>query len=179
MPLTTLMALIRIRSLLSTAAGLAGGPRGRDDMKPEGIVDMKFILGLLAGLVLGAMGAVLYSVRSGRDLRDSFEQVRADLQARDIEALGSRLESQIHELQAQLDERIGQARERATATADDAAGAVDSAVDQVADAAKRGSSRASEAAMRGTERLGDATTSLIDEAVAASSAPVGATDAGR
>jgi hypothetical protein len=80
---------------------------------------MKFILGLLTGLVLGAAGAVAYSVRSGRDLREAFEQVRSELEDRDLDALGARLEARFSEMQARLEERIGQARERATTATGD------------------------------------------------------------
>jgi gas vesicle protein len=79
---------------------------------------MKFIVGLLTGLVLGAAAAVAYSVQSGRDLREAFEQVRSELEDRDLDALGARLEARFSEMQARLEERIGQARERATATGD-------------------------------------------------------------
>ena len=74
---------------------------------------MGFVMGLLTGLVFGAVGAVLYSVQTGRDLRDEFEQVRSDVQRRDFDALGGRLEERFKELQGSLEERIGQARDSA------------------------------------------------------------------
>ena len=37
---------------------------------------MKFILGLFIGAVLGAIGAVMYSVSTGRDLREEYAGVR-------------------------------------------------------------------------------------------------------
>ena len=40
---------------------------------------MKFILGLLTGLVLGAVGAVAYSVPTGRDLREEYAGIRGDI----------------------------------------------------------------------------------------------------
>ena len=97
---------------------------------------MKFILGLLTGLVLGAVGAVLYSVQSGRDLRDTYEQVRTELDSRDIEAIGSRLEARFAQMQAQIEEKIGQAREKASATVDEASEAAAEAADEAAEAAK-------------------------------------------
>lgn len=78
---------------------------------------MKFILGLLTGLALGAVGAVLYSAQSGRDLREAFDEVRSDLDQRDFEALGTRLEARVSELQVRLEERIAQVRDRAGTTA--------------------------------------------------------------
>jgi len=71
---------------------------------------MKFIVGLATGIVIGAAGAVAYSVKSGQDLRETFEGVRSDIQKGDFDALGSRLEKGFNDMQAQLDERIGQIR---------------------------------------------------------------------
>lgn len=117
---------------------------------------MKFILGLLTGLVLGAVGAVVYSVQSGRDLREAFEQVRTELDNRDIDALGTRLEARFTQLQAQLDEKIGQGREKAATAVDEAAEATHAVVDQAAGAAKRGADRAADASEDGTARIADA-----------------------
>ena len=97
---------------------------------------MKFVVGFLAGLVLGAVGAVAYSVQSGRDLREAFDEVRSDLDDRDLEALGSRLEARFSEMQAQLESRIGQVRERATTTVDDAAETAKAAVADAAETAQ-------------------------------------------
>ncbi len=79
---------------------------------------MKFLTGLLAGIVIGAAGAVLYSVKSGRDLRVALDEVRADFDKRDMDAIGARLEAQFTALTAQLETRIGQVRERASSTPD-------------------------------------------------------------
>ncbi len=80
---------------------------------------MKFILGLLTGLVLGAVGTVAYSLQTGRDLREAFEEVRSDLDRRDFDALGSRLEARVSELQTRLEERIAQVRDHAATTTGD------------------------------------------------------------
>lgn len=90
---------------------------------------MKFILGFLAGLVVGAMGAVAYSVQSGRDLREAYQEVRDDLSRRDLDALGARLESRVTEMQAQLEMRIAQVRDKATAAVEDAKGMADAPAD--------------------------------------------------
>ena len=66
---------------------------------------MKFIVGLLSGLVLGAVGAVAYSVSTGRDLREEYAQLRGDIDNRDFDALGNRLEQRFNELQGMLQER--------------------------------------------------------------------------
>jgi len=80
---------------------------------------MKFILGLLMGLVLGAVGTVAYSLQTGRDLREAFDEVRSDLDRRDFDALGSRLEARVSELQTRLEERIAQVRDNAASEAAD------------------------------------------------------------
>jgi gas vesicle protein len=113
---------------------------------------MKFIVGLLTGLVLGAVGAVAYSVQTGRDLREEYAGIRGDIDNRDFEALGNRLEARLNELQATFQDRAnqiqastssngdaGEAIDKAKAAAgsavDDAKKAVDDAADTVADAA--------------------------------------------
>lgn len=88
---------------------------------------MKLIVGFLGGLVVGAVGAVAYSVQSGRDLREAYQEVRDDLSKRDLDALGARLESRVTEMQAQLETRIAQVREKATTAVDDARGMADAA----------------------------------------------------
>ena len=88
---------------------------------------MGFFTGLLVGLVTGAAAAVLYSVQTGRDLRQEFELMRSEVQQRDFDALGKHLEDRFKELQAGLEERLSQARDAASKAADDAAGAAESA----------------------------------------------------
>jgi gas vesicle protein len=96
---------------------------------------MKLVVGFLSGLVLGAVGAVAYSVQSGRDLREAFDEVRSDLSKRDLDALGARLESRVTEMQAQLETRIAQVRERAASAMDEATPVVTDAVDSAGSAA--------------------------------------------
>jgi len=126
---------------------------------------MKFILGLLTGLVLGAVGAVLYSVQTGRDLREAVDQVRSELDNRDLDALGTRLEARFTQMQAQLEEKIGQAREKATAAVGQATEATHAAVDQ----ASEGADRVADAAADGARKAGDAVTKGVAEAVDAAS----------
>ena len=98
---------------------------------------MKFLVGLFTGLILGAAGAVAYSVKSGRDLRESFEEVRADLNRRDTDALGARLEARVTEIQTRLEERIAQVREHgAGVPVDTGEAAAETAVEAVSDAAE-------------------------------------------
>ena len=91
---------------------------------------MGFFMGLLVGLVTGAAGAVLYTVQTGRDLRQEFELMRTEVQQRDFDALGKHLEDRFRELQSGLEERITQARDTASKAADDTAEAVESAADE-------------------------------------------------
>lgn len=93
---------------------------------------MKFFVGLTTGLVLGAAGAVIYSVKSGRDLREAFEEIRSEMNRRDTDALGARLEARITEIQARLEERIAQVRDRGATAAGEAG---ETAADAVSDAA--------------------------------------------
>jgi gas vesicle protein len=95
---------------------------------------MKFLTGLLAGIVIGAAGAVLYSVKSGRDLRVALDEVRADFDKRDMDAIGARLEAQFTALTAQLETRIGQVRERASSTPDQVVDLAQSAAADATDA---------------------------------------------
>lgn len=106
---------------------------------------MKFILGLLTGTVIGAVGAVAYSMQTGRDLRDALDDVRADLNSRDLDALGSRLEARFNEMQAQIESRIGQVRERAEAAASNAGEAVEETVDETVEVAANAAETAQEA----------------------------------
>ena len=96
---------------------------------------MKLVVGFLSGLVIGAVGAVAYSVQSGRDLREAFEEVRGDLSKRDLDALGARLETRVTEMQAQLETRIAQVREKAAAAMDEATPVVTDAVEDAGDKA--------------------------------------------
>jgi gas vesicle protein len=97
---------------------------------------MKFLMGLLTGIALGAMGAVWYSVQTGRDLRESFEAVRDELDRRDYEALGQRLETGFSQLQSQLEARMAMGREKAAAMAEDAQEAAGDAAEAAGEAAK-------------------------------------------
>ena len=107
---------------------------------------MKFVTGLLTGLALGAAGAVYYSVKSGRDLRSMYEEIRAEVDAGNYEALGQRVERGFTELQAEIEDRVNQVRSGAQSALDqvkdnaddvvsDATEAVEGSVGDAADAA--------------------------------------------
>ena len=80
---------------------------------------MGFIIGLLGGLVAGAAGAVLYSMQTGRDLRDEFQQVRSEIQARDFEGLANHLEDRLKEVQASIEKLRSETDQGARDVADD------------------------------------------------------------
>lgn len=105
---------------------------------------MRFAFGFLAGVIVGAAGAVLYSVQTGRDLREEYAGVRADIQNRDLEALGARLETRMREIQSMVEERVAQARETMTEEADVAAEAAVEAAEDVGDAIAEAAGEGSE-----------------------------------
>lgn len=114
--------------------------------KREGGSDMRFIVWVLVGIVIGAAGAVIYSVKSGRDLREALDDVRADLEKRDMDAFGSRLEARFTAMQAQLEERMGQVKERASGGADVAVQTAEAVTETAADAGSQVVEAAGEAA---------------------------------
>ncbi len=95
---------------------------------------MKFVTGLLTGLALGAAGAVYYSVKSDRDLRAMYEEIRAEVDAGNFEALGQRVERGFTELQAEIEERVSQVRSGAQSALDQAGSTADDVADEAADA---------------------------------------------
>src|SRR3954462_12609444 len=81
---------------------------------------MKFVTGLLTGVALGAAGAVYYSVKSGKDLRATFDDVRGEIDARNYDALGARIERGFADLQAEIEVRMNQVRSGANAALEEA-----------------------------------------------------------
>jgi gas vesicle protein len=106
---------------------------------------MRFVVGLLTGVILGAVGAVMYSAKSGRDLRETYDDIRSDLASRDFEALGSRLETRFSEMQAQLEQRIGEVRDRAASAKEHAGEAAGGAAEDVQQAVEAAVEEAKEA----------------------------------
>jgi len=115
---------------------------------------MKFVTGLLTGVALGAAGAVYYSVKSGRDLRSMYEEIRAEVDAGNYEALGQRVERGFTELQAEIEDRVSQVRSGAQ-----------SALDQVKDNAEDVADEASDALDEADpDELGADAESIVDDA---------------
>ena len=112
---------------------------------------MKLVVGFLSGVIVGAVGAVVYSATSGRDLREAYEEIRSDLTSRDLDALGSRLEARFSEMQAQLEQRIGEVRERATSAMEQAGEAAGGTVEEAQEAAATVAEAAADAAERAQE----------------------------
>jgi gas vesicle protein len=142
------------------AQSTAGVPGRRRARAIEGEIVMKFVVGVLTGVTIGAVGAVVYSAKSGRDLREAYEEVRSDLMSRDFEALGSRLEARFSEMQAQLEHRLGEVRDRATSAAEQAGKAAGGAVED----AQQGGENLGESATAAAEDAGQAVEAAIEEA---------------
>jgi gas vesicle protein len=92
---------------------------------------MKFVTGLLTGVALGAAGAVYYSVKSGKDLRATFDDVRGEIDARNYDALGARIERGFADLQTQIEERMNQVRAGANAALEEAEEGADDVTNEV------------------------------------------------
>jgi ElaB/YqjD/DUF883 family membrane-anchored ribosome-binding protein len=92
---------------------------------------MKFVTGLLTGIALGAAGAVYYSVKSGKDLRATYEDVRAEIDDRNYEAIGARIERGFADLQAEIEDRMNQVRAGTSAALDEADDAVENVTNEV------------------------------------------------
>ena len=130
---------------------------------------MKFVTGLLTGLALGAAGAVYYSVKSGRDLRSMYEEIRAEVDAGNYEALGQRVERGFTELQAEIEDRVNQVRSGAQ-----------SALDQVKDNADDVVSDATDTLDEADpDDLGAEVESIVDDATEAVEGSVGGLGPGR
>ena len=86
---------------------------------------LRFIIGLVTGVAIGAAAATATQGQSGQDLRAEFERIRADIEKRDFEALGNHLEERFKELQASIEEKINEASAEAEAAEDAAEEAAD------------------------------------------------------
>ena len=97
---------------------------------------MRFILGAVAGFAAGMAASTLSSGKLGRELRDELEGIRADLEKRDFEAVGSRLEARFKDLQASFEQRLAEAGDAATDVAEDASETLESAASDASEAVK-------------------------------------------
>jgi gas vesicle protein len=97
---------------------------------------MRFILGAVAGFAAGVAASTLSSGKLGRELRDELDGIRADLEKRDYEAVGNRLEARFKDLQSSFEQRLAEAKEASEGAADtegEAAEALDKAAADVSE----------------------------------------------
>ncbi len=95
---------------------------------------MRFIIGAVAGFAVGMAASTMSSGKLGRELRDELEGIRADLEKRDFDAVGTRLEARFKDLQSSLEQRLAQAGDAATDVAEDASEIMESVADDAASA---------------------------------------------
>ena len=79
-----------------------------------------FLVGVITGFAAGMAAAVLAAGKSSGELRAEFERFRAEIQARDTDALGRHLEVRFKELQGGLEARLSAISDAAGSTARDA-----------------------------------------------------------
>lgn len=91
---------------------------------------IRFVLGLVSGIAIGAAAANLSQGQSGQDIRAEFERIRNDLQQRNFDAVGAHLEERFKELQANLEQRFAEVQEAAAEAADEADDAAEEAVEE-------------------------------------------------
>ena len=95
---------------------------------------MKFIVGVLTGAVLGVAGAIAYSFKSGRDLREVFETTKSEIENTDFEALGQQFEARMGEMQAQFEERLNEVKANAQPVIEGAGEQIGTAVNTATEA---------------------------------------------
>lgn len=92
---------------------------------------MRFFIGLITGVIVGAAAANISTGQSGDEIRREFERIRSDIEKRDFDALGSHLEDRFAQLQTNLEEKFASAEK---ATADAAEEAAEAAQEATAEA---------------------------------------------
>lgn len=94
---------------------------------------MRFILGLVTGVAIGAAAATVAGGPSGKDIRRDIERIRRDLEKRDFDAAGAHIEKRFNELQSTLEAKFSPAGDSVKDAARDAEAALDEAVGSVSD----------------------------------------------
>jgi hypothetical protein len=119
-----------------------------------------FIVGVLVGIAIGVAGAIIYSARRRRDLREERDAQEAGVGPRDTAAIGQRLEARFSAVQAQLEDRIGQVKERAAGGPDvvveTAETVTEAAADAGADAVETVTEAAADAGADAVDTVGEA-----------------------
>lgn len=96
---------------------------------------MRFILGLVTGVAIGAAVVTATSGQSGKDIRRDIERIRRDIEKRDFDAAGAHIEKRFNDLQSSLEAKFAQAGDSAKDVAEDAKAAAEDAAETVSDAA--------------------------------------------
>ena len=91
---------------------------------------IRFVLGLVSGVAIGAAAANLSQSQSGQDIRAEFDRIRNDLQEGNFDAVGAHLEERFKELQANLEARFAEVQEAAADAADKADEAAEDAIEE-------------------------------------------------
>jgi gas vesicle protein len=105
----------------------------------EGGIMIRFVLGLVSGVAIGAAAANLSQSQSGQDIRAEFDRIRNDLQERNFDAVGAHLEERFKELQANLEERFAEvqkAADEADDTPEEAIEEAEAVIEEAAEEAK-------------------------------------------
>jgi len=84
---------------------------------------MRYIAGVITGVVVGALGTIAYSVATDTDLREVFKRAQAELEDVDINEIGAQIQTGIANAQAEVDASLSDLQAR-----------TDGAVEQVAKA---------------------------------------------
>lgn len=96
---------------------------------------MRFVIGFIGGVIVGAIGAVAYSAQTGKDLREVADEIRSELSDRDLDALGTRLEGSVTEIQKELANLVAAVNDRTASVVGgtDGSSPVEEAGDTIAD----------------------------------------------
>jgi len=89
---------------------------------------MRFYIGLATGVVMGALGAVAYSVATDTDLRQLFKQVQTELQNVDVEKIQASIQTGVADAQTQFDARMTEVRAATDSVVEKVSEAVESVV---------------------------------------------------
>ena len=116
------------------------------------------------GIVLGIAGAIAYSFKSDRDLREVFETTKSDIENADFDEMGKQLEARISEMQATLEERINEVKANAQPVLDGAGEQIDAAVSTATEAINKARGKADSAGDDLADAAGDAVDDAADTA---------------
>jgi gas vesicle protein len=122
------------------------GLRQDDPPIARGEIEMRFLIGVIAGFAAGMAAATLTGGKSSDEIRAEFDRFRDEIQKRDMDALGNHLEERFKELQGGLDERLSAISEAVGSAARDASAKAQDKADAASSKAGAASSKAAAAA---------------------------------